>query len=140
MYKLRYLLTPEIALLDSRRNQVTAVNIMEDAMPVGFPFVFANFAILLCIERDATDDARPPARLKLIWHGSTLFEGPLNIDFQGVLRTRALMDLHGVVVDGPGTLTLVVSLGDIPDFASTTLDVLAPRARVTAASGAQGLA
>lgn len=102
MIRLRYTLCAEKIVRDADSNMVSAFDIVEEIQSPGFPRLVIRLMAILVLERDPGDPQRPPAEVVLSLNGKEIHKAALNVDFQGVNRTRAIVTLGGLVLTEPG--------------------------------------
>jgi len=92
--------------LDGPSNRVSAFHILEDLGAPSFPIAIPHLSIIAMLERTASESEDVPLTFKIYMDKTEQAQIPFDLRFQGKLRVRALADLHGVVVQGPGTLRI----------------------------------
>jgi hypothetical protein len=92
------------ALIDSNSNNLSCIEILEELSVASFPNVFPEVAVVWCIARDASEPERVPSTFHIMLNDVQLYEAPVDVAFQGSLRTRAIVRVGGLVLTNPGRL------------------------------------
>ncbi|WP_420839513.1 DUF6941 family protein [Dechloromonas hankyongensis] len=99
-------------LHDAPTNSVSAIEIYEEFSAPGLPFVIPSFSILWVVERDAADTPTVDGRVRILQgEGNILGDFPADIDFQGALRTRNMVQIGGLMISLPAPLTVQLLMG-----------------------------
>jgi len=107
----RYALCARRVVCDATENDVTAIGIVEDFVAVGFPLVMSRLALVWAFAREPDEPAQLNGVIKASVDGESLHEAPFNIDFQGKLASRVILNLLGFVCPKPGLYKLTFSVG-----------------------------
>lgn len=91
-------------IIDAASNNISCIEVLEQLSVASFPNVFPEVAIVWCIAREANEPEAVPARFHILLNETQLYEAPVDVAFQGTLRTRAIVRLAGLVITGPGRL------------------------------------
>jgi hypothetical protein len=91
-------------IIDSSSNNLSCIEILEELSVASFPNAFPEVAVIWCVAREASE----PEGVNSIFHVSLndvqLYEAPVEVAFQGSLRTRAIVKLAGLSITNPGRL------------------------------------
>ena len=91
-------------ILDANSNNISCIEVLEQLSVASFPNVFPEVAIVWCVARGAHEPESLPTRFHIFLNEVQLYEAPVDVAFQGTLRTRAIVRLAGLVVTNPGRL------------------------------------
>lgn len=91
-------------IVDASSNNISCIEVLEQLSVASFPNVFPEVAIVWCIAREANEAEAVPARFHIYLNETQLYEAPVEVAFQGTLRTRAIVRLAGLVITNPGRL------------------------------------
>jgi len=91
-------------IVDASSNNISCIEVLEQLSVASFPNVFPEVAIVWCISREANEPEAVPARFHIHLNEAQLYEAPVEVAFQGTLRTRAIVRLTGLVITNPGQL------------------------------------
>src|SRR5271167_4741730 len=91
-------------IVDANSNNISCIEVLEQLSVASFPNVFPEVAIVWCIAREANEPEAVPARFHIFLNETQLYEAPVEVAFQGTLRTRAIVRLAGLVITNPGQL------------------------------------
>lgn len=100
----------ESVVTDSRTNNVSVLNIVEQMNTMGFPAVSQKLVYFFFLTRDKTNAEIQKGSLVLSLDGKKMNSFPVRIDFQGKLRTRIILTIEGFVIPKPGTLRAILKL------------------------------
>jgi hypothetical protein len=92
------------SLIDASSNNISCIDILEEANLASLPNVFPEVAIIWCIARDADEPQALPCTFQIFLNEAKLYEAPVEVAFKGSLRTRAMMKLAGLVIPHAGRL------------------------------------
>ncbi len=109
MLSLKYALCAEAVVRDAASNALSAFNILEEINAVGFPVVVPRLAIVVALQREASDDSDQPASLRITLGDLELFSHAFTLTFREKLLNRAILALQGVVIPAPGALKIEFS-------------------------------
>jgi hypothetical protein len=108
--RLLLLTCAETCVLDQLTNRASLFNLLEEIVTPTFPVALYSAAIFSLWERDESEpDAEARLTVKLNTH--ELMQAPMALAFQGKLRCRVLLTVHGLVVSEPGNLVFEVASG-----------------------------
>jgi hypothetical protein len=100
----------ETCVLDQLTNRSSLFNLLEEIVTPTFPVAIYSVAIFSLWERDESEpDTEARLTVKLNTH--ELMQAPIALAFQGKLRCRALVTVHGLVVSEHGNLIFEVASG-----------------------------
>jgi hypothetical protein len=85
-------------------NNISCIEILEEASVPSFPNVFPEVAIIWCIAREASEPQALPCTFHIFLNDTKLYEAPVEVAFKDSLRTRAIMKLAGLVIPHAGRL------------------------------------
>lgn len=111
MIESKLFLCADSASIDARTNTLSAFHIVEDYHAAAFPVVVPRISVLMVLFRDPTDPAVPEVQLLVYLGDQQLSASPLPVNFGQRLTVRAIADLNGLVIPGPGVLRFVVGIG-----------------------------
>jgi len=100
-------------IIDATSNNISCIEVLEQLSVASFPNVSPEVAIVWCIAREATEPESVPARFHIFLNEAQLYEAPVDVAFQGTLRTRAIVRLGGLVVTNPGQLRFEFRSADL---------------------------
>lgn len=104
MIKLIYMLCAENVIVDTDTNNVSIINVLEEMIPSGLPFVIPHLVLVIQLERDKDDLAEVSTTLKLAVNNEKIAEYPLQIDFLDKKRSRAIVRINNIVIQTNGIL------------------------------------
>jgi hypothetical protein len=98
--------------LDARTNNVSLFHIIEQISFPTFPVVCPPLVALTMMVRKPDESETPKLTMKWTLNDSSIFEFPMEVNFQGLMRSRNFADIGGMVLQGPGILRAEVCLDD----------------------------
>lgn len=104
-------LCAEAIIVDQFTNKLSLINLLENVAAAGFPFVFPNLSALISIRREDGENESPDAEIVVSISEVELAKAPLNVNFQGANYTRSIFNMAGVLIEGPGEISLVARVG-----------------------------
>jgi hypothetical protein len=107
-----YLICARRVIRDAQENDVSIIGVIEDFAASGFPVVFPRLSVIWAISKEDGDADRTEARVEISEGRAILQPAPVAIDFQGQRGTRVIITITGVAVNGPGVLTVAMSVGN----------------------------
>jgi Family of unknown function (DUF6941) len=107
MISCRVALVAEIVSRDAEVNTLTIVNVIEEVHAAAFPIVINRLTALFLLQRDAAD-APVDARLRARLGDRELGTFPIALDFEDKLKTRVIATIRGLVVPGPGNVSVAL--------------------------------
>lgn len=102
MIKTQYAICASRIIRDSDSNRISAIDILDDGDFSSFPITFSRIELVWTLSRDKEDPEVPDAGVTLSVNGRSIFQTPLNVNFQGSHATRAVLRVGGIAVDQPG--------------------------------------
>jgi hypothetical protein len=102
----------QLMALDSRSNNVSIFNVLEDISSPAFPFATLPIHIVAFLRRTADEEAGSALQLKVMLGDTVLLQGPYQYDFQQHLSCHAFAEIGGLVVPGPGELKFLMIKDD----------------------------
>lgn len=127
MLRVKYALCAEGIVRDAATNSITAYNILEEVNAIGFPVVMPRLAIVVVVERGATDSAKQNARLRITLGDHELFSHELGLDFQEKFVSRAIISLQGLVIPAAGMLAVAFSAEEASVTISLPVQSVSPQ-------------
>jgi hypothetical protein len=91
-------------ILDANSNNISCIEVLEELSVGSFPNVFPEVAIIWCIAREANEPEAVPSSFHIFLNETQLYEAPVEVAFQGKLRTRAIVRLAGLTITNAGRL------------------------------------
>jgi hypothetical protein len=110
MFRSVICLVAEGVIRDRTTDLISAFNIQEGLMAEGFPLFIKSLTFFALLERSADDAETDVCRFTTTLNENVLNEQPINITFQGKLKTRVLVNLVGLFLPQPGNLTFTLTL------------------------------
>ena len=101
-----YMLCAEGVVVDRRTNNVSIFNIMEEINSVGFPLLINKLYAVSLINREANDEDTTEAHFEFKLDDKVLLNANTSINFQNRQKTRAVLEVSGLVIPVPGTLKI----------------------------------
>lgn len=102
----------EKVIVDRFTNSVSVIDIFEQIKTEVFPVVVPRMFCFFELTRESNDPMQYQGLLTIRLGNTELMRGPHDVDFQGSLRVRTVLQLRGLVVPGPGTLRASFNVGD----------------------------
>lgn len=100
----------ETVVIDRLSNSISVINILEAISVESFPIVLPRVFCLFELTRDNEDPLQLPGLVTFRLGETELVRAPYEVDFQGTLRTRSVMNIQGLVISGPGLLRASVDV------------------------------
>jgi hypothetical protein len=100
----------ETIVVDRFTDNLSIITVIEHISPESFPIVLPRMFTLFWLKRGPEDTSRPEGIVSITLGNRELLRGPLSIDFQGKLSTRAIMQVQGLVVPSPGVIRSSLSV------------------------------
>jgi hypothetical protein len=101
------LICAEQCAIDSASNRTSIFNLLEELKVPTFPSAMYLMTIFSLWEREPTE-ADFDASVVITLNGREIFRNPLRVNFQDMLRCRAIMVLQGLVINEPGLLLVEI--------------------------------
>lgn len=102
----------ESAALDARTNTLSLFHLTEELNSPAFPVVVPRLTIVALLVRRENEPERGELQLRIAMGEQELYRGPFQFNFQRHLRSKAIVDLQGLVMLTPGTLRISLYDGD----------------------------
>jgi len=101
-----YMLCADGIVIDRRTNNVSVFNIIEEINSIGFPLLINKLYTICLMNREANDDEITEAQFELKLDNKMLLKTNTSINFQHRQKTRAMLEVSGLVIPVPGTLKI----------------------------------
>jgi hypothetical protein len=98
----------QTAVVDSRTNQLSLFNLLEEVHTSSFPYTISGLALVLVMLRTAEEPEEVFVTVQSTQGGRVLSGFSLALQFHHHLRTRVIADLNGLTAVGPGMIELSV--------------------------------
>lgn len=95
-----------------RVNTVSAFHIAEELGAAAFPVAIPKVTAIVMLTREPADADNPTIQLTISLGGRSLFESPIVVGFSQRLSARAVVDINGLVIPGPGTVRFALRDGN----------------------------
>jgi hypothetical protein len=105
----KLLLCADSTVIDARTNAISAFHIMEQLNSPAFPVALPRISIIALLTREEADPSEKELQLQIYLGAQRLFAGPMPVAFVQQLSTRAIVDLHGLVIPAPGDVRVVIA-------------------------------
>ena len=105
MIKTNFVLCANRIIRDATDNRISAIDILDSFPAHGFPIVFPRTSMLWVLERDQDDVSQIEGSISVTLGDSLIQTFAIPINFQDQLRTRAILVIAGMSVNGPGRLS-----------------------------------
>lgn len=110
---LRFVICAQSLALDQRNNAMSLFHIIEELNIPAFPFALPYMAVVALFQRTLDEPNEPEGIQLVLTHGEQeLVRQPLAASFQGRLRMRAIAEIAGMVVPGPGVINVTIEHGE----------------------------
>jgi len=111
--KLVFFALAENAIVDQKTNKLSVINILDNSITEGFPFLIPNLTAASILEKEALDEQNMHANLKIKFYDIVMGEAVIDYNFiDGSPRTRNMASISGLMIPSPGTLTAVLENTD----------------------------
>jgi hypothetical protein len=100
----------ESVVLDSPTNRISLFNLFEEFTGQIFPSIVPAIALVLMMTRTPAENGNLRLDVKISLNSKTLYERQIAANFQGNLRLRAITNIAGLPILGPGLLVFSVYL------------------------------
>jgi len=112
-----YMLCAEGVVVDRRTNNVSIFNMMEEINSMGFPLLINKLYAVCLINREANDEDTTEANFEFKLDNKVLLNANTSINFQNRQKTRAVLEVSGLVIPVPGILKVsLLKDGDVISF------------------------
>jgi hypothetical protein len=105
MIKTKIILLAENVINDRASNLVSIINICEGMKTKGFPFFIQRCSFFALTEREKKDNALQNAKIAISINNKELVKNDVKIDFQDKKHNRIIVQIFGITIPEPGTLT-----------------------------------
>jgi len=99
--------------VDQTTNRVSLFNLLDQLRIVGFPAVIPRMTMFFFVVREPMDPERTQATVTLRLGTQELFSTGLELNIGSSLRSRAVINLQGVVIPAPGTVTSEIAVNGV---------------------------
>jgi len=107
----RFLLCAESIAVDQRRNSLSLFHIIEELNIAAFPIAIPYMAVVAMFDRTLEEPSDPEGvELTIFLGNQEISRGAMRLNFQGHLSMKAIYEVGGLVLAGPGTLEVAVTL------------------------------
>jgi hypothetical protein len=96
------------AVVDSRTNQLSLFNLLEELNAASFPCTISGLVLILVMLRNPEEPDEAFVTVQSMQEGRVLSGFSLALQFHRHLRTRVVADLNGLTAIGPGVIELSV--------------------------------
>jgi len=122
-------------VVDARTNRASLLNLIDELTAPDFPAAHPFLNVFALIGRTSREKEKTSGRLDLsIGSQTKLLSTPIEIDFQGKPRARAVITIQGIIFEAPCILSAVITVGkitarcEIPVVKGTPPQIAAPLA------------
>lgn len=91
-------------VIDSKTNNVSIFNILEQLNSEGFPLIIPEFSVFNFLERTSDDPSEYDLEVVITNNDVELLRGPLKVNFEDKFKNRAVISIGGLAVPNPGIL------------------------------------
>ena len=96
----------ELAILDSRTNNYSLINVVSSLVVAYFPIALEKFSLTCIFERDLSEPEQRRLDLSVDLNKQVIFSQSGNLRFASNQRTYFILALRGLVLHEAGTLTI----------------------------------
>lgn len=107
-------LCAEIIVTDANSNALSAINILDDMTPEGYPFLFQKINFLVVSHKAPEDPKVHDVTIKISINEKIIFTTPSKIDFLEKDVHRFVWGIGGLLISEPGILKFELSGATIP--------------------------
>jgi hypothetical protein len=100
----KYSLCAETIVVDKATNAISVINLFDDLIPEGYPFLFPKITFLVVIHKEASDKGVYDGTVKITINGKELFSASTKVDFLEKDLYRFIWGVGGLVIPEPGIL------------------------------------
>lgn len=112
MYWIRSLLVAQSVIQDRASGAMSAINIIEQFYPPGYPILIPSFVVFGIVERSADAPPAPKGRLDILLDNERIFGQDIDIQFGETLLNRVSFEFQGFTIPRPGRLRITLSVAD----------------------------
>jgi len=95
-------------------NTLSAFHVLEQLSAPSFPVVLPRISVIGLFVREELDPETLQLQLKVVSGAQEVFDGPVTASFQQQPVARIILEMHGLVIPGPGDLSFLITDGDSP--------------------------
>jgi hypothetical protein len=127
-----YAVAAENVLLDTRTNQASAINLMEDVTVVAFPAVVPKLAVMFVLTRLPEDPEEVELSVRVLAGPAGVagapgahegFQSPATCSFGGARTTRVYLNFFGFVLTQAGSVAIVLQMPNGTELGRWTIQV-----------------
>lgn len=85
-------------LIDARSNRPSIINICDEIHSSQFPFATHGMTIVAGLELESDENPEKNCRLEIFCGDSMILQGSVPVDFAGLRRTRAMVEINAIPV------------------------------------------
>lgn len=104
MITCKLVLCAESIVRDSETNTVSAFSLLEEMSAPRFPVAVPRLASLFLLEKEPKDEDMQNYQYILTLANQELLRSPVEVRFEGKLRTRVMVNVQGLLIPAPGEL------------------------------------
>ena len=104
MIKCRVAVLGESVVRDVSTNNISVFNILERVAAHKFPIAIPKVVALFMLTREGGDSEAPECLMGITISGEELNRYPINVNFQGKLLHRMIVEVGGLVIPKPGIM------------------------------------
>jgi hypothetical protein len=112
MYSIRSIILAQSMIQDRQSSAMSAINIIEQFFPPGYPILIPSFVVFAIIERAEGALATPKARVDILLGNERLFGQEVDINFADAILNRLSLEFQGFMIPRPGRLRISLRVGD----------------------------
>jgi hypothetical protein len=110
---IRFVICANSVAVDQRHNSLSIFHAIEEWNVPAFPFVIPYMVVVSLLDRSPEEpDELAGVQLIFTLGAQELFRQPFEGSFQGRLRMRAIAEISGLVIPGPGELNVTIQIGE----------------------------
>jgi hypothetical protein len=103
--------------LDRATGTVSIFEVLEGILAQGFPLFIQQLSVIVALKREHQDPETYNAQLNVTMGGQIIFEAPVDINFQGALKTKCIFTMQGVQIPSAGECVFRLSFPGLPGAA-----------------------
>jgi hypothetical protein len=112
--KCNQLICAQSVVTDKTTNQVSIFNIFENGISSLFPFQIPLVTLFIQLEKETGEPLTFNFNLIINLDEVNLYQQPVSISFlEGDLRNNTTINMQGLVISKPGTLTFIVEFDGV---------------------------
>ena len=101
----------ESASIDIASQNLSLFNLFETVNASSFPLPLQRLTVVTWAEREKDEPRIVSYKTRWLLNGNKIGELPFELDFQDRLRSRAIIQVAGLVINEPGVLEVQLRLG-----------------------------